>query len=530
MNNLNIIDNYCRHNRCFIQGVKINPIGIQIHSIGCAQGTAKAVADYWNSASASALVHYIVDSDEPGKVLRTLPENYYSWADAGFGNRNLITMELCESDFMRYISGASYEITNDFKFKEDITRSYQTAVLLCADICRRYGWDPLTKLSNGLYLISSHNEGRLNGTSSAHVDPSHIWPKIGKTMDDFRSDVLEVLAENKPFDILPTSNEWFRVRKTWEDYASQLGAYTIKANAIEACPYGYRVYDNDGKLVYQNLTQGTGTNAIEFATLSESVAADRILDLIRKSDDSGILYSVTAAQLILESGYLKTALAQTANNAFGMKVNLSGNTWPNSTWDGKSKVQILTREVYDGKDVQIYDDFRKYPCIEDSVKDHAAYLLGAMNGEKKRYEGLLDAKDYVTAITIIKNGGYATDPSYVTKLVKIIQRFGLDKYDGEKVEKPAETVNEEDIYYRVQVGRYGSLMLAKAWAATVKELTDFDTFLEDQGEDYQIVCGSFKDAEKARVRVHKLIDIFGIDAFVVPFDNSKSKKFPGRIF
>ena len=52
---------------------------------------------------------------------------------------------------------------------------------------------------------------------------------------------------------------------------------------------------------------------------------------------SGVLASVTTAQSILESGHGSTELARNANNFFGMKCSLSGNTWPGSTWDGISK-------------------------------------------------------------------------------------------------------------------------------------------------------------------------------------------------
>lgn len=192
---LNIIRNYLTKNRCYKQNVKRTPIGIQIHTIGTAQGTAQSVADYWNQAAVSACVTYCVDCDTVGKVLQFLPEETYSWSDAGFGNKNLITIEICESDYMKYTSGASFKVTNNSKFKEDILRGYNTAVLLCADICNRYGWNPTDKLSNGLYLISSHDEGRRLGVSSAHVDPTHIWPQIGKTMDTFRSDVKAAMGK-----------------------------------------------------------------------------------------------------------------------------------------------------------------------------------------------------------------------------------------------------------------------------------------------------------------------------------------------
>jgi len=495
---LNIIDYTCTKNRCYIQGKKRKPIGIQIHSIGCAQGTAKSVADYWNSPNVSALVHYICDSDSPGKVLKTLPEEIAPWADAGYGNRNLIAIEMCESDFMKYTGGASYYVTDEKQFKKDILQSYNSAVMLCADICRRYGWNPWSKLSSGLYLISSHNEGRRAGLSSSHVDPDHVWEKVDKTMEMFRNDVLYAIGDS--FEPLITAEKvWYRVRRTWGDVTSQLGAYEVKENAINNCPYGYSVFDENGEAIYSNNERNSGLQASDFNVSSESVAADLILETVHKCDKSGIFYSVTAAQGILESGYVKTELARKANNCFGMKVNLSGNTWEGSTWDGTSKVNILTWEVYNGKSVQVHADFRKYKTVEDSIKDHSAYLLGAMNGSKKRYEGLLNAKTAKDAITIIKNGGYATDPNYISKILKLIDRFNLDQYDSEitGVVKKEEAPAPAKTYYRVQVGRFKSLALAKGWAATVTDITRMQCSVEIYEDDYQVVCGSFTNKEKA---------------------------------
>ena len=56
--------------------------------------------------------------------------------------------------------------------------------------------------------------------------------------------------------------------------------------------------------------------------------------------------SISAAQFILECGYGKSELAQNANNCFGMKKSLSGNTWSGSTWDGKSVYTKKTKEEY----------------------------------------------------------------------------------------------------------------------------------------------------------------------------------------
>lgn len=146
---------------------------------------------------------------------------------------------------------------------------------------------------------------------------------------------------------------------------------------------------------------------------------------------SGILASITAAQACLESGYGSTELAVSANNLFGMKCSLSGNTW-DSVWDGVSKYTKKTNEQKpDGTVYIITADFRKYPDILTSIKDHSCYLNGAMNGGMKRYEGLSGEKDYRRAAEIIKAGEYATDISYVDKLCSLIERWNLTQYDKE---------------------------------------------------------------------------------------------------
>ena len=190
---LNIVKSYLTKNRCYQAGASCEKIGIQIHTIGTGQGTAQAVADYWNQGAVSACVHYCVDADIPGKVLQFLPENIRSWADAGWGNNHLITVEICESDYISYSGGANYSMINSDKARTDIMRGYRTAAELCVSICERYGWNPQAKLGNGMYVISSHAEGAAAGLSSNHADPAHIWSRFGLSMDGFRTDVAKMM-------------------------------------------------------------------------------------------------------------------------------------------------------------------------------------------------------------------------------------------------------------------------------------------------------------------------------------------------
>lgn len=175
----------------------------------------------------------------------------------------------------------------------------------------------------------------------------------------------------------------------------------------------------------------SGLQATSLKNLSEAEAVAKVGPLFTENQkESGILTCVSIAQFILESGYGTSELAQNANNCFGMKTSLSGNTWPNSAWDGKSVYTKKTQEQNDdGSMVTITADFRKYGCVEDSIADHAAYLFGAINGSRKRYEGLAGCTDYKKAVQIIKDGGYATSQTYVQNLCSIIERWNLAQYN-----------------------------------------------------------------------------------------------------
>lgn len=209
---------------------------------------------------------------------------------------------------------------------------------------------------------------------------------------------------------------------------------------------------------------GGTTQALDLIDLAQEERVERIGEMCRLDyAKSGVLASVTAAQCILESGYLTSELASQANNCFGMKARLSNNDWEDSAWDGSSVYRKETREEYSGQVVTIEADFRQYSSMEDSLADHSAYLLGAKSGTGFRYEGLEGEEDYKEAIQIIKDGGYATDSSYVDKVCAIIERHDLTRFDDiedvvmeEEDEKEKKRSSDDvrlsyrDGYYRVR--------------------------------------------------------------------------------
>lgn len=538
---ITIKQNILTKNDCYKSGRTRTAVGMQLHTIGTAQNTASALASYWNQSGIQACVHYCIDAETPGLVYQFLPDNRRAWADAGFGNSSLIAVELMESDYMKYTGGANYTITNEAKFKADVTRAYNTAVEFFAQKCKQYGWNPQEKMSNGLYRVSSHDEGRRLGLSSGHVDPTHIWNRYGWTMDQFRADVAKAMGGVV---VQKTTEEprWYRVRKTWADASSQLGAYQVLQNAKDNCPYGYAVFDENGKEVYRPSAPNYKTlQAKDLNGMSEAQKIATVAPIYQEvMKETGMLASVGLAQFCLESGYGTTDLAQNANNMHGMKCSLSGNTWANSVWDGKSRYGKKSPEVYNGVTQLVYSEFRKYPAIYKSVQDRAAYFIGAWLDAAKtkhRYPNVNMIKDAETQVRLLKKGGYATDPNYVSKLLNIINRFNLTQYDNgitpsvwntssdanKGTQKPSSVTPTQSTtpspttpkttFYRVQTGVFTTTSKRDKLIKNIKNKLGFDCFYEKIGNNYYVYCGSFKDRNIAVQRVTQLKSK-GFDAFI----------------
>ena len=123
----------------------------------------------------------------------------------------------------------------------------------------------------------------------------------------------------------------------------------------------------------------------------------------------GIPASITLAQGLLESDAGRSTLAVKCNNHFGIKCH--------SDWTG--------RKMYHDDDAR-QECFRCYSDADDSYRDHSLFLV---NGS--RYQSLfkLSVTDYKGWAKGLKAAGYATSPTYADKLIEIIERYGLDRYD-----------------------------------------------------------------------------------------------------
>lgn len=124
---------------------------------------------------------------------------------------------------------------------------------------------------------------------------------------------------------------------------------------------------------------------------------------------SGVPASITLAQGLLESGSGQSVLAVNANNHFGIKCH---------DWKGQ-------KAYFD--DDRKGECFRKYSHAEASFRDHSDFLR-----YRDRYKFLFDLAptDYKGWAYGLKKAGYATDPAYPSKLIDLIERYDLDRFDS----------------------------------------------------------------------------------------------------
>jgi hypothetical protein len=123
----------------------------------------------------------------------------------------------------------------------------------------------------------------------------------------------------------------------------------------------------------------------------------------------GIPASIILAQGLLESDAGRSTLAVRCNNHFGIKCH--------NDWRGRTM-----RHDDDARN----ECFRCYGSAEHSFRDHSLFLV---NGARYGSLFLLDPGDYEGWAKGLKAAGYATNPYYAEKLIELIERYGLDRYD-----------------------------------------------------------------------------------------------------
>lgn len=190
-------------------------------------------------------------------------------------------------------------------------------------------------------------------------------------------------------------------------------------------------------------TRVNSTSEVLEATTRVKVTTEMVLAYIEKYKNiakenmvnTGIPASITLGQAILESGAGTGPLSVQANNHFGIKCH--------KEWTGPSIRH---------NDDEENECFRKYDEPSGSFRDHSYFLTS-----RPRYASLfqLGKDDYAAWARGLKAAGYATDPKYPEKLIGLIERYQLNKYDAEVLGKEyVAVVTKKEIAYSAEVEKY----------------------------------------------------------------------------
>lgn len=331
-----------------------------------------------------ASCNYGIGTD--GRVVLVVDEENRSWCSSNRANdQRAITIE-CASDK-----------TYPYAFNNTV---YEKLILLCADICKRYG---KTKV---LWLGDKERTLAYTPKSNEMVLTAHRW----------------FAAKECP-------GEWLYSR------------YGELADRINAFLTDSKTEDSGAADENHDLTQ---EQFIEFvANVAVKDWKERRL----------IVPSLVVAQAIKESAWGKSELAKNANALFGIKQN---------GWTGKVYYKDAVEQNPDGtyrKDTSVA--WRAYDSWEQSIIDHNDYLATRKIGNQTEpnWKGLIGESNYILAVQKLQGAQfkYATALNYGDSLIKdYIEKYNLARFDIEEDAPVDDDTAPEGTLWVVQLGAYRS--------------------------------------------------------------------------
>lgn len=243
-------------NSSLVSYTKLSPnhSGQRTHAIDritphCVVGqlSAESICGCFTSTSRQASCNYGIGTD--GRISLCVEEKNRSWCSSSNANdQRAVTIE-CASDK-----------TEPYAMNSKV---YASLVNLCVDICKRNGKKKL------LWLGDKDKTLNYSPKSDEMVLTVHRWFAnkscpgnwLYARLGDLATEVTKKLGGSSSTPSTPSTETMYRVRKTWADSKSQLGAYKVLANAKKKADEnpGYSVFDENGKAVYSGKSTTTPT-------------------------------------------------------------------------------------------------------------------------------------------------------------------------------------------------------------------------------------------------------------------------------
>ncbi len=206
------------------------------HDIKCPYGMSPeyiTVHNTYNDASAMSEISYMISNSnqvsyhyavDDTRAVQGIPLDRNTWhagdGGSGTGNRKTIAVEICYSK-----SGGDRFI-----------KAEQNAAYLVAALLKERGW--------GVEKVKKHQDW--SGKYCPHRTLDMGWNRFVNMVQSMLDNSNKVTTSQKE----PVKIEMYRIRKSWADTSSQIGAYTNLDNAKAACKMRYSVFDSNGNIVY----------------------------------------------------------------------------------------------------------------------------------------------------------------------------------------------------------------------------------------------------------------------------------------
>lgn len=198
--------------------------------------------------SRRASSNYGIGSD--GRVAMYVEEADRSWASSNAANdHRAVTIEVANSK-----AGGDWPVS---------AKAMTSLINLCVDICKRNGIKKLNFTGDKKGNLTMHKYFAATACPGPYLESKfqYIADEVNKRLGDVEQPKNE--------------EKLYRIRKSWNDAASQVGAYKSLESAKKACPDGYTVYDEDGKAVYTKAKEAS-TVKIELPVLEQGSEGDTV--------------------------------------------------------------------------------------------------------------------------------------------------------------------------------------------------------------------------------------------------------------
>ena len=225
-------------------------IGVTVHNtdwISVASGTTPSeqyTRATVNGNMKDVRVHYYVDNTCAWQNLPLTLSGWHAADGSGNGNRRTIAIEC--------IMSSAYNATDQ--------KSEDNAAKLAAALLKKYNLSISNLYTHTHWLnVRDGKFGSVDYLNTAKnpykTCPLYILPHWSA----FKTKVQKYLTDAS--DAKPTVKNIYRIRKSWADAKSQIGAYSSLENAKKACKTGYSVFDANGVNIY---TSKTTASAVPF--------------------------------------------------------------------------------------------------------------------------------------------------------------------------------------------------------------------------------------------------------------------------